>query len=113
MPFISLLFDPIAGKTLALVSGIYLSVASMILISEFTKSAPDHNLRKRFMSWVVLAFFVLVPLYAGGILFTGLVCLLMLFCERELLEVVQLSRNQVYKWVVYISSIAILAVAFL
>lgn len=74
-------------------------------------NGPDSNLRKRYLSWYMIAPVVLVPAWLGGIPFATLVCAMTLYCLREFYNVAKVRSTRAYKWVGRISGTALVVAA--
>lgn len=103
--------DPIARETLLILAGFFLAAGIGVFAYEKKKGKPDDNLRKRYLSWYMIAPVVLVPAYFGGLPFAVLVCAMALYCLREFFNVVHVWDTEAYKWVGRLSGVALVATA--
>jgi phosphatidate cytidylyltransferase len=110
VPF-CLSLDSVARDTLFILAGFFLAAGVGVFLYELKKGAPDENLRKRYLSWYMIAPVVLIPAYFGGLPFAVLVCAMALYCLREFFNVVHVWDTEAYKWVGRVSGVALVATA--
>ena len=105
--------DPITARTLVLVAVFFILAGLGVITYEKVSKTRDQNLRKRYLSWYMIAPAVLIPAYFGGLPFAILVGALALYCLKEFFGVVDVWGTSAYKWVGRISGAALVGAALM
>ncbi len=103
-----------ASKTLCVVGSIFMFAALLIWWRPmFRRGLADTKLTSRFYGFVLIASFVLIPCYLGGLTFVACIAAMIILCLLEFYRMLNLGDMRAYKSLAVTLSLVLVATAAL